>query len=108
VLVETQTAEERIAQARTQAEINAQQANGESDRILTEATARAEEAVTDAETRTAAIAALVRQAPGVSKQMLVKRLYYDRVGALLHKAEEVDAIDRDGGSHVILPGPGDK
>jgi regulator of protease activity HflC (stomatin/prohibitin superfamily) len=108
VLIETQMAEERIAHARTQAEMNAQQANRESDRILTEATARAEEEVTAAKTRTAAIAALVRQSPGVSKQMLVKRLYYDRVGALLRKAQEVDAIDRDGGNHVILPGPADK
>jgi regulator of protease activity HflC (stomatin/prohibitin superfamily) len=108
VLIETQTAEQRIAQARTQAEMMAQQANRESDRILTEATARAEEEVTAAKSRTAAIAALVQRSPGVSKQMLVKRLYYDRVGASLQKAREVDAIDPDGGNHVILPGPEDR
>jgi regulator of protease activity HflC (stomatin/prohibitin superfamily) len=105
VLVATQTAEANIADARTAAEVTAQQANSESDRIVAEATAQAQEQVTEATTRTAAIAALEQQSPGLSKQMLVRRLYYDRVGTLLKRAGEVDTIDRDGGSHVIVPGP---
>jgi regulator of protease activity HflC (stomatin/prohibitin superfamily) len=105
VLVATQAAEEGIAEARTDAEMTAQRANRQSDSILTRATAKAEEQVTEAKARTAAIAALAQQSPGLSRQMLISRLYYDRVGALLAKAGSVDTIDRDGGSHVILQGP---
>ncbi len=108
VLVATQAAEEDIAEARTDAEMIAQRANRQSDSILTRATARAEEQVTEAKTRTAAIAALGQQLPGLSREMLVNRIYYDRVGALLAKAGSVDMIDRDGGSHVILAGPDQK
>ena len=105
VLIATQWAERDIAQARTDAETTTQRANRESDRIVTEATAKAEEVVTDAKARTAAIAALAQQAPGLSGSMLVNRIYYDRVGALLKKAGSVDSVDRDGTSHLILPGP---
>jgi regulator of protease activity HflC (stomatin/prohibitin superfamily) len=105
VLIATQWAERDIAQARTDAETTNQRANRESDRIVTEATARAEELVTDATTRTAAIAALAEQAPGLSGEMLINRIYYDRVGALLKKAGAVETIDKEGGSHLLLPGP---
>jgi regulator of protease activity HflC (stomatin/prohibitin superfamily) len=108
VLIATQAAEEDIADARTEAEVIAQRANSQSDRILTEATARAEEQVTEAKTRTAAITALLQPVPGLSKPMLVNRIYYDRVGSLLQKAGQVDSIDRDGASHIILPGPAQK
>lgn len=108
VLIATQAAEEDIADARTEAEVIAQRANSQSDRIHTEATARAEEQVTEAKTRTAAITALLQPSPGLSKQMLVNRIYYDRVGALLQKAGQVDTIDSEGASHVILPGPAQK
>jgi regulator of protease activity HflC (stomatin/prohibitin superfamily) len=105
VLIATQWAERDIAQARTDAETTAQKANRESDRIITDATAQAEEVVTQAKTRTAAIAALAEQTPGLSGQMLINRIYYDRVGALLKKAGGVDTVDHDGTSHLILPGP---
>ena len=105
VLISMQWAERDIAQARTDAETTAQRANRESDRIITDATAKAEEVVTEAKTRTASIAALAQQAPGLSGSMLINRLYYDRVGALLKKAGSVDTVDRDGTSRLILPGP---
>jgi regulator of protease activity HflC (stomatin/prohibitin superfamily) len=108
VLIATQAAEQDMAEARTEAEMIAQQANRESDSIVAQAAARAEEQVTGAETRTAAIAALAQQSPGLSRQMLINRLYYDRVGGILAKAGSVETIDRDGGSHVILPGPVEK
>jgi regulator of protease activity HflC (stomatin/prohibitin superfamily) len=108
VLIATQAAEEDIAEARTDAEMTSQRANRQSDSILTRATARAEEQVTEARARTAAIAALAQQSPGLSRQMLISRIYHDRVGALLAKAGSVDTIDRDDGSHVILPGPDQK
>ena len=105
VLVVTQAAEQDLAEARTMAENDAQQAKRESDSIVAQAAARAQEQVNDAKTRTAAIAALAREAPGLSRQTLLNRLYYDRVGSILAKAGSVETIDRDGGSHVILPGP---
>ena len=108
VLVATQAAEAEIAEARTEAQVVAQRANQESDTILTRATAKAEEVVTTAQTRTAAIDALAQQSPGLSRQMLISRIYYDRVSAVLAKAESVTTVDGKGGSHVILPGPAQK
>jgi regulator of protease activity HflC (stomatin/prohibitin superfamily) len=108
VLIATQAAEESIAEARTEAELVAQRANRESDSIVTRATAKAEEEVTDATARTAAIAALAQESPGLSRQTLINRLYYDRVGAILAKAGSVETVDREGESHIILPGPTQK
>ena len=108
VLVVTQAAEQDMAEARTTAENDAQQAKRQSDSIVAQAAARAQEQVDDAKTRTAAIAALAREAPGLSRETLLNRLYYDRVGGILAKAGSVETIDRDGGSHVILPGPDQK
>jgi regulator of protease activity HflC (stomatin/prohibitin superfamily) len=108
VLVVTQAAERDMAEARTTAETDAQQAKRESDTILAQATARAQEQVNEAKTHTAEIAALAREAPGLSRQTLMNRLYFDRVGKILANAGSVETIDPDGGSHVILPGPDQK
>lgn len=97
-----------MAEGRTQAEVDAQQAKRDSDSIVAQAAARAQEQVNDAKTQTAAIAALAHEAPGLSRETLMNRLYYDRVGSILAKAGSVETIDRDGGSHVILPGPDQK
>jgi regulator of protease activity HflC (stomatin/prohibitin superfamily) len=104
VLTVTQNAQTNIAMARTQAEIKKQATNQQHDRIMTDAAARAAEAVTDAKTRTAPIAALGRESQGLSRGMLMNRLYYDRVGALLKKAGRVETVDPAGGVHLILPG----
>ena len=37
--------------------------------------------------------------------MLVNRIYYDRIGALLAKAARVDTVDHEGGIHLMLSGP---
>jgi hypothetical protein len=37
--------------------------------------------------------------------MLMNRIYFDRIGALLAKAARVDTVDQDGGINLILPGP---
>ena len=47
----------------------------------------------------------MRGSPGLSGQMLINRIYYDRVGPLLAKAARVDTIDKNGGINLILPGP---
>jgi regulator of protease activity HflC (stomatin/prohibitin superfamily) len=105
VLIVSQQAEADIAQARTGATVVALQANQERDRLLADSAAKAEERVTEAKTRTATISALRRGAPGLSGEMLVNRIYYDRVGPLLARAARVDTIDKEGGMNLMLPGP---
>jgi regulator of protease activity HflC (stomatin/prohibitin superfamily) len=105
VLVASQEAERDIAEARTEAAATAQSANQEHDRILTDAEAKAAERTTQAKARTAAIGALARGSPGFSGVTLAKRIYIDRIGAILAKAARVDTVDQGGGIHLILPGP---
>lgn len=105
VLVATQQADRDIAEARTGSAMTALRANQDRDRTLTDADARAEEKVTDAKTRTASIAALAKDAQGLSGSMLASRIYYDRIGALLAKAARVDTVDNAGGVQLMLPGP---
>lgn len=105
VLVASQEAERDIAEARTEAAATAQSANQEHDRILTDAEAKAAERTTQAKARTAAIGALARGSPGFSGVTLAKRIYIDRIGAILAKAARVDTVDHGGGIHLILPGP---
>lgn len=104
VLVASQEAERDIAEARTDAAATALSANQEHDRILTDADAKAAEKTTQAKVRTAAINALARGSPGFSGMTLAKRIYIDRIGAILAKAARVDTVDHSGGLHLILPG----
>ncbi len=103
VLVATQSADREIAEARASAERASQNADQVSDRLLRAAQAAAREQVDLATTRTAAIAALSNE-PGLKGDMLYQRLYNDRIGGVLAKAARVEAIDKDVGSRVILPG----
>jgi regulator of protease activity HflC (stomatin/prohibitin superfamily) len=105
VLVATQEAETTIAQARTDAELITQQANQRSDSIITDATAGAREQVSDATGRTATISALAEQSQPLNRRMLINRIYFSRVGALMAKMGSVETVDPDGGAHVILSGP---
>jgi len=105
VLIVSQQAEADIAQARTGATFLAQQANQERDRLLADAAAKAEEKVNEARSRTATVSALMRGSPGLSGQMLINRIYYDRIGPLLARAARVDTIDKEGGINLMLPGP---
>lgn len=108
VLIASQRADRETAEARTAAETTAQKTNQQRDRVITDADARAVETVTTAKARTAAIAALAQGDPNVSSQMLMNRIYYDRIGAVLHKAARVDTVDSNGGINLILPGPAPK
>ena len=105
VLVASQEAERDIADARTVAAKITLAANQDSDRIVTDADAKAEERVTEARTRTATIAALAHGSPGLSGATLANRIYFDRIGAILAKAARVDTVDHNGGINLILPGP---
>ena len=105
VLIASQQADRDIAESRTGAAMTALRANQDRDRTLTDADARSAEKVTEAKTKTAAIAAYTNGSPGLSGSMLVSRIYYDRIGALLAKAARVDTVDNDGGIQLMLPGP---
>ena len=105
ILTVTQTADQTIARARTYAAATALSATQEAHRVLTEAEARATERVSQAETRIAPIVALAGQTQGPAGRSLIDRLYYDRIGALMRKAREVDTVDPHGGARLLLPGP---
>ncbi|HUE64358.1 MAG TPA: SPFH domain-containing protein [Rhizomicrobium sp.] len=104
VLVVTQEAEQGIANARTLAEQSMQEANQTKDHITTDATARAEEVVSNATVATASIAALGHNDTGMSQAMQMSRLYYDRIGPIVKKAGHVEIVAKDGTTRLLLPG----
>ena len=104
VLLALQAAETVTAAARTEAEMTAQKANQDRDRRLTDAQAMAEERITQAKTRTAAISALAQGAQGLSADMLSRQLYQEQIGKLLGQAGKVFATDSAGGARIIVPG----
>jgi len=104
VLVVTQNADTSIAQARTDAVTTQQRAIQQRDRTLTDAQAAAEERITRARTSTAAIAALSDIPEGQSAQVVLNRLYFDRVRSVLKDAGRVDAVDGENSVRLILPG----
>jgi regulator of protease activity HflC (stomatin/prohibitin superfamily) len=105
ILTVTQTADQAIARAHTEAASRALAASQQAHRILTDAEAAAEERVTQAESRTAPILALARQMAEPSGRALLDRIYYDRIGKLLRRAQEVDTLDPASGARLLLPGP---
>jgi regulator of protease activity HflC (stomatin/prohibitin superfamily) len=104
VLVVTQDAQAMAANARTNAQMISQEANRNKDRIAADATAAAEESVTNAKTQISSIAALEQQSHDMSRSMQLTRVYYDHVGPLLRKARRVEVIDPRGTVRTILPG----
>ena len=104
VLVVTQEAEQGIANARTNAEQSMLEANQMKDRTTTDATARAEEAVSNATVATASITALGQNDSGMTRGMQMSRLYYDRIGPILKKAGHVEIVAKDGTARLLLPG----
>ena len=104
VLVVMQTAQTSIALANTNAQFTTQGANRTKDRTFTDAAAAADERISEAKVQTASIAALSSQSQGMSRSMQLSRLYYDRIHTLLHKAGRVEAVDRSGVAHVLMPG----
>ena len=104
VLYALQNAETAIAQARTHAEQARQKADQERDRILTDAQALAEERVTEATTRTAAISALSQNVQGLSGDMLSRQLYQEQIVGVLGRAGKVFTTDGASGARLIVPG----
>ena len=103
VLNATQTAEQRLAAARTAAEREKQTADQTRDRILAGARAIAEERVRGAEAQVAAIAALEQRMDPASRPSLLDQVYRERITVILQKAGSVSTIDAQG-ARLILPG----
>ena len=101
VLAVTQDSERAIAAAQTNKEITAQKANGERDRITADATAAAQENITKATVATASIAALGNSSPGMSHDMQLACLYYDRIKAILQKAGRLEIVSPDGTARAL-------
>jgi hypothetical protein len=106
VLLVSQQADESVAEARTNAQMAMQQAQNARDRTTTDATARAEEAVSNAQVATASITALGKNTQDMSHGMQMARLYYDRIGIILHKAGRVEIVGKDGAVRLLLPASG--
>ena len=103
VLVVGQEADESVAEARTNASLTMQQAQSARDRTTTDATARAEEAVSAANVATASITALGQNVQDMSHGMQMSRLYYDRIGGIINKAGRVEIVESNGSVRLLLP-----
>ena len=106
VLLATQTADGAIADARTEAARSAATARQQRLRILADAQAQAAERRAAATSATAAMSGLAGQMQGDTGAALRRNLYDARAGVLLGRAREVNAVDPQGGSRLLLPGPG--
>lgn len=104
VLVVSQSADTAIAQARTAAQVTAEDAASKKDKIATEAGADSEETLTNAKSQTASIIALAEQTRDTSHDMQMSRIYYDRIASVLKKAGSVEAVDPSGATRLLLPG----
>ena len=99
VLQATQTADAAVAEARTDAAHSVAEAGRQRLRILADAEAQA------AERRAEAMSAAAPMAGGTGS--VQRRGIYDaRVGAVLGRAREVNAVDPRQGTKLLLSGPG--
>jgi regulator of protease activity HflC (stomatin/prohibitin superfamily) len=105
VLTASQTADQTVAAARTDAARISQTADRERDRILSEARATADERVRQAVYDTASITSLESQPADPRRADQVLRYYRERIAAIMRKVD-VTAVDPHGARDLILPGPG--
>ncbi len=104
VLTASQTADQTVAAARTDATRMSQTADRERDRILSEARASADERVRRAASDTAVITSMEAQPTGPQRTGQVVRYYRRRIAGIIRKVD-VTAIDPHGPGDVIVPGP---
>ena len=106
VLFATQKADAAIADARTEATRTATAARQQRLRILADAEAQAAERRAEATSATATMAGLAGHIRGSTGVAQLRALYDARAGVLIGHAREVNAVDPEGGSRLLLPGPG--
>jgi regulator of protease activity HflC (stomatin/prohibitin superfamily) len=105
VLMATQTADAAIADARTEAARTAAAARQQRLQILADAEAQAAERRAEATSAAALMTGLAGKMQGEAGAVQRRALYNARAGALLGRAREVNAVDPEGGSRLLLPGP---
>jgi modulator of FtsH protease HflK len=104
VLVATQVAQRGVATANTEAERRRQQANNESEQLVSAAEATAKEIGTKASVDTASILALEHdEGTYQSKDSLLLREYRARVANIMSTGR-VTLVDPKSGARVVLPG----
>jgi regulator of protease activity HflC (stomatin/prohibitin superfamily) len=106
VLLASQAADGAIAKAKTEATRVATAAREQRLRTLADAAAQAAERRAEAVSTATLMAALTSQIQGNADAAQRRTLYDARVGALLNRAREVSAVDPQGTSRLLLPGPG--
>ena len=104
VLVAGQQADAGVAEARSRAIQVGQKAQQDASAILADANAAASERISTATARTASIDTLAKAAGGLSGDVLLTKIYNDRMQAILHRAASVEAYDPRTGARLVLPG----
>jgi regulator of protease activity HflC (stomatin/prohibitin superfamily) len=105
VLTASQTADQTVAAARTDAARTSQTADREADRIISEARATADERVREATTDTVGITSLEAQPANPARASQIVHYYRERIATIMRKVD-VTAVDPHGARDLILPGPG--
>lgn len=104
VLTATQTADERVANARTDAAHQVQQAGRDHDRLIDVARATAAERIATANAHTATANALAAGITPDTRANLLDQIYRTRIATILHQSGQLTAVDPRGGPRVLLPG----
>ncbi len=104
VLTATQAADRGVAMARTDAERRRQEAEKESNRLVSAAEATAKEMVTGAHVATANILAIEHEATPQTRNSLLLHAYRDAIGDIMNRVGSVTLIDPQSGTRFVLPG----
>jgi regulator of protease activity HflC (stomatin/prohibitin superfamily) len=104
VLTSIQSADQRVAEARTFAERKGQDANQHHDRIIVGAKAAAAERVSQATSQTAEVAALAEEMKSSSREALLTQVFNERIGSILKKVGQVTAVDLHNATRLVIPG----
>lgn len=82
-----------IAQARTAAERQVQEARTAADGLLADAQSRARELIARARVATTALSTALEEHDPTRRQLLVERIWHERVAGILRKAGPITAVD---------------
>jgi regulator of protease activity HflC (stomatin/prohibitin superfamily) len=104
VLTASQTAEQNVARARTEAAQLTQTATQAADRTLQVARAQASERLAKAQADTATVLRLAQAMQDNVDPGLLLRLYRERIAAILSKAGAVVTVDPRDDARLIIPG----
>lgn len=104
VLVAAQSADEEVAEARTDAERRRQGATQLSEQLVASAQARAQELVSNAGVDTAGIVALEREETPVTRSSLLLQQYRSGISEVMKRVGAVTLVDPKSGARFVMPG----